>query len=178
MKVNISGSWKNGIPWVNIGGTWRKGIATWVNISGTWKKMAYAFTHIVITQKIIEKRFGSNYSWESEKDTVFTKDPSDYPLSQFKAYTSKNKYTSKPSAAWFMLTFSDKTEADKMHNLFKANKVKLSVKAGFDQTYTTSNTDTIKGSDLIQFQPKDKLSAYNLIKSSKNRTLTFIIDYI
>ncbi|QKN84896.1 hypothetical protein AG74_37 [Vibrio phage AG74] len=178
MKVNISGSWKNGVPWVNIGGTWRKGIATWVNVSGTWKKMAYAFTHIVIRQEITERIFGSEYRYESENPKEFAKDPSDYPLTELKCHTNKSKYSSTPSAAWFMLTFSDTTECTRMHDLFKGGRVKIKVNAGFEQTYTTSNANTMKGTNLIQFQPKDKLTAYNLIKSAKDGSITITIDYI
>ena len=36
VRVNIGGTWKQGIPYVNVGGSWKKGVA-YVNVGGSWK---------------------------------------------------------------------------------------------------------------------------------------------
>lgn len=41
MDVNVSGTFKSGVPHVNVSGTWKEGVATWVNVNGTWKKQEY-----------------------------------------------------------------------------------------------------------------------------------------
>ncbi|WP_347368038.1 hypothetical protein [Vibrio vulnificus] len=39
MKVNISGTWKHGIPHVNVGGAWKQGHLVYQNVGGVWKPM-------------------------------------------------------------------------------------------------------------------------------------------
>lgn len=37
MWLNVSGTWKRGVPYVNINGVWKKGVP-YININGVWKK--------------------------------------------------------------------------------------------------------------------------------------------
>ena len=37
MWLNVSGTWKRGIPYVNVNGVWKKGVP-YININGNWKK--------------------------------------------------------------------------------------------------------------------------------------------
>lgn len=36
VNINVSGSWKKGIPYVNVGGSWKPGVI-YTNVGGSWK---------------------------------------------------------------------------------------------------------------------------------------------
>jgi len=37
VRIRVSGSWRNGIPYVRVNGVWKKGVA-YTRVSGSWKK--------------------------------------------------------------------------------------------------------------------------------------------
>lgn len=38
VNVNVGGSWKPSLPYVNVNGTWKEVVGVYVNVNGTWKE--------------------------------------------------------------------------------------------------------------------------------------------
>lgn len=180
MKVNISGSWKNGVSWVNVGGTWRKGIATWVNISGTWKKMAYSINKIVFTQPIADTSYKGAERYGTVDINKFTMTPSEYPCTGLKFYTWLKEWAPAPKDAWIDILVKDAEESLRLYNTLRAGKTGIILKGtGTTNAWFNSSNATFErfsASGDVRITPKDKSILFLFLKRNRGRTIEMTVN--